>query len=89
MDLKALPNGAKLTQQPGLNPSKVQAMFATYDSFVSMCQIVREDESSGFLTPTSTQQQLIAAYHENRWNIVNKRAQGRNNADALLPRRGD
>ena len=72
MDLKALPNGAKLTQHASLNQSKVRAMFATYDAFVSMCQIVREDESSGFLTPTSTQQQLIAAYHEHRWNIVNK-----------------
>ncbi len=52
--------------------TKVHAMFATPDAFVSMCQIVRENESSGYLTPTPTQQKLLKAYATNRWMLVNK-----------------
>ena len=67
-----LPNGAKLHEAPGLNMVKVRAMFSTPDAFVSMCQIVKEDESSGFLTPTLTQQKVLRAYAQNRWVLVNK-----------------
>ena len=72
MELQALPNGAKIVLHESLNHSKVKAMFATNSAFVSMCQIVREDESSGYLNPTNTQMELIDAYHTHRWNIVNK-----------------
>lgn len=67
-----LPNGASIHEAPGLNMAKVHAMFSTPDAFVSMCQIVRENESSGYLTPTPTQQKLLKAYAANRWILVNK-----------------
>jgi hypothetical protein len=67
-----LPNGADIHEAPGLNMTKVLALFSTPDAFVSMCQIVREDESSGYLTPTVTQQKLLRAYAANRWVLVNK-----------------
>ena len=70
--LTALPKGSKLAEHPDLNMRKVQAMFATPDAFVSMCQIVREDESIGYMTPTKTQRKLLTAYHNHRWVIVNK-----------------
>jgi hypothetical protein len=68
----ALPSGAKLAVAPGISQSKVQALFSTPDAFVSMCQIVREDESMGYLNPTHTQRKLLKAMHENRWVLVNK-----------------
>ena len=37
-----------------------------------MCQIIREDESLGYLNPTSTQHKLIDTTHQNRWVLVNK-----------------
>jgi hypothetical protein len=67
-----LPGGAKLAHAPGLNMTKVQAMFATPDAFVSMCQIVREDESTGYMNPTPTQKRLLEAASQNRWVMVNK-----------------
>lgn len=57
---------------PGLNQSKIRALFSTPDAFVSMCQIVREDESIGYLEPTKTQRKLLKAVHDNRWVLVNK-----------------
>jgi hypothetical protein len=70
--LSALPKGSTIAQMPELDMRKVQAMFSTYDAFVSMCQIVRENESIGYMTPTKTQRKLLKAYHENRWVLVNK-----------------
>ena len=67
-----LPGGAKLAHAPGLNMVKVQAMFATPDAFVSMCQIVREDESTGYMNPTPIQRRLLEAVSQNRWVMVNK-----------------
>ena len=69
---KLLAGGAKLAYHPDLNQSKVHAMFSTPDAFVSMCQIVRENESIGYLEPTKTQRKLLQAVHDNRWVIVNK-----------------
>ena len=70
--LKALPKGSTIAEIPELDMRKVQAMFSTPDAFVSMCQIVREDESIGYMTPTKTQRKLLDAYHNNRWTLVNK-----------------
>jgi len=67
-----LPSGAKLAHVDGLNMVKIQAMFSTPDAFVSMCQIVREDESTGYMNPTPTQRRLLHAYANNRWTMVNK-----------------
>jgi hypothetical protein len=67
-----LPNGATIAEAEGLDLKKVRAMFATPNAFVSMCQIVREDESTGYLNPTPTQQKLIEACHQHRWVLVNK-----------------
>jgi len=67
-----LPSGATLARADNLDMRKVRAMFATPAAFVSMCQIVREDESIGYLNPTPTQQRLIEAYHSHRWLLVDK-----------------
>jgi hypothetical protein len=64
--------GAKFAKAKGLHEGKIKALFSTPDAFVSMCQIVREDESIGFMTPTYTQRKLLEAYHDNNWLIVNK-----------------
>jgi hypothetical protein len=65
-------SGAKFAEAPGLHQGKIRALFATPDAFVSMCQIVREDESTGYMEPTHTQKKLLKAYDENRWLMVNK-----------------
>ena len=65
-------SGAKLYEHPDLHMGMVKAMFATPDAFVSMCMIVREDETTGFMEPTYTQRKLLKAYAENRWVMVNK-----------------
>ena len=67
-----LPSGASLARAENLNMRKVRAMFATPSAFVSMCQIVRENESIGYMNPTPTQHRLIDAYHNHRWVLVNK-----------------
>ena len=64
--------GAEFADAPGLHQGKIRALFATPDAFVSMCQIVREDESTGYMEPTHTQKKLLKAYDENRWIMVNK-----------------
>ena len=65
-------SGADLAEAPGLHMGKVRALFSTPEAFVSMCQIVREDESTGYLNPTKTQRKLLHAVAENRWVLVNK-----------------
>ena len=74
---KILPKGAKIAEVPGLNYSMINAMFAHPSAFVSMCQILREDESIGYLNPTPTQLKLLDAVHRNRWVIVNKYRQAK------------
>ena len=64
--------GAEFAEAPGLHQGKIRALFSTPDAFVSMCQIVREDESTGYMEPTFTQKKLLKAYDENRWLMVNK-----------------
>ncbi len=64
--------GAEFADAPGLHQGKIRALFATPDAFVSMCQIVREDETTGYMEPTHTQKKLLRAYDENRWLMVNK-----------------
>ena len=64
--------GAEFATAPGIHEGKVRALFSTPDAFVSMCQIVREDESTGYMEPTHTQKKLLKAYDENRWLMVNK-----------------
>jgi len=64
--------GAKYADVPGINQSKVRALFATPDAFVSMCQIVREDESIGYMNPTNIQKQVLKTYDEHNWVMVNK-----------------
>ena len=64
--------GAEFAEAPGLHQGKIRALFATPDAFVSMCQIVREDESTGYMEPTHTQKKLLKAYAENNWLMVNK-----------------
>jgi hypothetical protein len=67
-----LPDGASLASAPNLHMSKVQALFSTPSAFVSMCQIVREDETTGFMNPTPTQMRVLDAAFNHRWVMVNK-----------------
>lgn len=64
--------------------SKVQALFATPDAFVSMCMIVREDESTGFLNPTPTQKLALQAFADHRWVMVGKFRQAKISTIAVL-----
>ena len=65
-------SGADFADAPGLHQGKIRALFSSPDAFVSMCQIVREDETTGYMEPTHTQRKLLKAYDENRWLMVNK-----------------
>ena len=67
-----LPSGADLAVAPGMHMGKIKALFSSPAAFVSMCQIVREDESMGYMNPTSTQQLLLDHASKNRWVLVNK-----------------
>jgi hypothetical protein len=69
---KDVAGGAEFADAPGLHQGKIRALFSTPDAFVSMCQIVREDESTGYMEPTHTQKKLLKAYDENNWLMVNK-----------------
>tara|TARA_R110001583_G_scaffold24054_1_gene88154 strand:+ start:172 stop:1821 length:1650 start_codon:yes stop_codon:yes gene_type:complete len=64
--------GAKYAEAPGIHPGKVRAMFSTPDAFVSMCQIVRENESIGYMEPTPTQRMVLEAYDSHNWIMVDK-----------------
>lgn len=68
----SLPGGAKIAQVPGLHMGKVQALFSTPWAFVSMCQIVREDESIGYLEPTNIQMKFLQACADHRWVLCDK-----------------
>ena len=65
-------SGAKYADVEGIHPGKVRAMFSSPSAFVSMCQIVREDETIGYMEPTSTQHKVLEAYENNQWIMVNK-----------------
>ena len=67
-----LPSGADLAIAPGMNMGKIRALFSSPQAFVSMCQIIREDESMGYMDPTSTQLSLLDHASKNRWVLVNK-----------------
>ena len=69
---KSKSSGANYATAPGIHDGKVRALFSTPEAFVSMCQIVREDESTGYMNPTHTQKKLLRAYDQNRWLMVNK-----------------
>lgn len=50
----------------------VRALFSHPELFVSLCSIIREDESLGFMDPTPTQKIALHAFEQNRWVMVNK-----------------
>ena len=68
----SLPGGARIAEVPGLHMGKVQALFSTPWAFVSMCQIVREDESIGYLEPTNIQMKFLQACSDHRWVLCDK-----------------
>ena len=65
-------SGAKYADVEGIHAGKVRALFSTPSAFVSMCQIVRENETIGYMEPTSTQKKVLDAYENNQWIMVNK-----------------
>ena len=78
------PGGANLAHAPGLNMVKVQALLSTPTAFPSMCRIVREDESAGYMSPTPTQTAICEAYDDHNWLIVNKFRQAKVTTIAVM-----
>jgi len=60
-----------------MDPTAVNRMFSVPEAFVSMCKIVREDESTGFLNPTQAQVRTIRAIEANKWTFVTKYRQAK------------
>lgn len=69
--------GAQIVIAPSMDPAAVQRMFSVPEAFVSMCKIVREDESTGYLNPTRAQVQTLRAIEANRWTFVTKYRQAK------------
>ena len=70
-------SGAQIVVAPGMDPAAVNKMFAVPEAFVSMCKIVREDETTGFLNPTKAQVRTIRAIEANKWTFVTKYRQAK------------
>ena len=70
-------SGAKIVVAPGMDPTAVNRMFSVPEAFVSMCKIVREDESNGFMNPTQAQVRTIRAIEANKWTFVTKYRQAK------------
>lgn len=73
-----------LAEAPGLNMAKVRAMYAYPHVFPSMCEIQREDETSGFMQPTPAQRLLFEFATTNRWTLVNKYRQAKMTTSSVL-----
>ena len=71
--------GAQIVIAPGMDESLVRQIFSKKrpEAFCSMCQIVREDETTGFLEPTPAQIQVIRAIEANAWTFVTKYRQAK------------
>lgn len=73
----ALPRGGTIASVPGVDPGLVRKLFATPYAFVSMCRIVREDESIGYLDPTPAQRRVLEEMARHRWVMVTKYRQAK------------
>lgn len=80
----ALPLGGNLANVPGVDMRMVRQLFASPGAFVSMCRIVREDESVGYLEPTSIQKRVLTAMAVHRWLMVVKHRQAKVTTIAAL-----
>ena len=69
--------GAQIVVAPHMDAAAVHQMFSVPEAFVSMCKIVREDETTGFLNPTRAQVRTIRAIENNRWTFVTKYRQAK------------
>ena len=69
--------GANIVVTPSMDSAAVTALFSVPEAFVSMCQIVREDETTGYMNPTQAQIQTIRAIEANRWTFINKYRQAK------------
>jgi len=70
-------SGAQIVCTPQMDKEAVLKLFSVPEAFVSMCTIVREDETTGFLNPTPAQVEVIRAVEQNRWTFVNKYRQAK------------
>lgn len=70
-------SGAQIVVAPGMDAGAVRRMFSVPHAFVSMCTIVREDESTGFLEPTPAQIRAINAIEANKWSFFTKYRQAK------------
>jgi len=69
--------GAQIVVAPHMDAAAVHQMFSVPEAFVSMCKIVREDETTGYLNPTQAQIRTIRAIEANRWTFVTKYRQAK------------
>ena len=69
--------GAQIVVAPHMDAAAVHQMFSVPEAFVSMCKIVREDESTGYLNPTRAQVRTLRAIEANRWTFVTKYRQAK------------
>ena len=76
--------GADLVFATGMDVESVKQLFQVPEAFVSMCKIVREDESTGYLEPTPAQVQTIRAIEANKWTFVTKYRQAKITTITLL-----
>jgi hypothetical protein len=60
-----------------MDAAAVHQMFSVPEAFVSMCKIVREDETTGYLNPTQAQVRTLRAIEANRWTFVTKYRQAK------------
>jgi len=76
--------GAQVVIAEGMDAAMIQKLFSVPEAFVSMCQIVRENETTGYLDPTPTQVEVIRAVEANRWTFVNKYRQAKATTVVLM-----
>ena len=69
--------GAEIAEAPGLNTKKIRALLSVSSAFPSMCQIVKEDESTDYMDLTPTQLKICEAYDQHNWLMVNKYRQAK------------
>ena len=69
--------GADIVTCAGMDRAMIEKMLSVPEAFVSMCKIVRENETTGFLEPTRAQIQVIRAIEDNKWVFVTKYRQAK------------
>jgi len=76
--------GAQIVIAPGMDGGAIRQMFSVPEAFVSMCKIVRENETTGYLNPTPAQVRAIRAVEANKWTFITKYRQAKMTTVTLM-----